>query len=111
MLVLMKGRIRRFIRDRVVIGQITKLGRNGNGLSTAAAMIVFNHDFNTGQIFVHGGFEVSETDGLQAYVGVVEVLHRRLNEQDFQLGTDSLPSGKAGRGILWERCKAIYGRV
>jgi hypothetical protein len=34
-------------------------------------------------MFSDRGFEIGETDGLQAHVGVVEVPDRRLDEQDF----------------------------
>src|SRR6267142_1593445 len=34
-------------------------------------------------MFSDGGFEIGETDGLQAHIGVVKILNRRLDEQNF----------------------------
>ena len=63
-------------------------------------------------MFSYGGFEVSETDGLQAYVGVVEVLYRRLNQQDFQFRTRIYPTrNRIEPAFLRQTCQEIVGRV
>ena len=81
-IVAMKGRERRFIRDPVIIGQVMEFLRNGHGLAAGAAVIVLNDNFNVREMCVDRGFEVAKTDGLQAHIGVVEIFDRRLDEQN-----------------------------
>ena len=46
-------------------------------------MIIFDDDVDIGQMLFHRGFEIAKPDGLQAHVGIVKVLDRRLDEQNF----------------------------
>lgn len=80
----MKRRKGRLVGHRIVIHQVAQLIRNGDRPSTATAVVIFDDDFDVRQVFLYGGFEVSKADGLEAHVGVIKVLDRRLNQQDSQ---------------------------
>ena len=105
-IVLMKGRERRFVRHRIIIGEISKLFRNRHRSSAAPAVIVFDDDFNIRKVFFDRGFEIAKSDGLQPHVGVVEVLNRRLDEQDFHCVKWSYSLSRLARK---ERCNSQGG--
>ena len=45
-------------------------------------MKVPDYEFDAGKVFGDCRFEIAQTDGLQAHIGIVEVLDRRLDEQN-----------------------------
>ena len=85
MKILMEGRERRFVRYRVVLGEIAQLGWNRHGPAAAAGVIVFDRDLNMRQVSSYRCFEISQADRLQAHIGIVKVLDRRLNQYYFQI--------------------------
>ncbi len=80
MIVTVERRKRRLVVDSVVIGQIAKLVRNHDRLTTGARMIVFDDDIDLGQMLFHRGFEIAKADRLQAHVGIVKIPDGRLNK-------------------------------
>ena len=84
MKILMEGRERRFVRYRVILGEIAQLGWNRHGPAAAAGVVVFDRDLDIGQMFCYGRLEVGQADRLQAHIGIVKVLYRRLNQYYFQ---------------------------
>ena len=50
MKIMMKGRKRRFVRYRVVFGEIAQFLWHRDGPAAAAGMIVFDRDLNTRQM-------------------------------------------------------------
>ena len=85
----MKGREWRFVRHRVVVGEISKLLGNRHRPSAATAVVVFDDDVNIGKMLLDRGFQITKPDRLQPHVGIVEVLDRRLDEQELSLGFSS----------------------
>ena len=97
MKILMKGRERRFVRHRVVFGEIAQLGWNRDGPAAAAGVVVFDRDLDIGQMFSYRRLEVGQADRLQAHIGIVKILDRRLNQYYFQIVkviSDRLSRGK-----------------
>ena len=87
-IVLMKRRKGRLVGHRIVIHQVAQLIRNGDRPSTAAGVIIFDDDFDVWQVFLYGGFEVGKADGLEAHVGIVKVLDRRLNHKTLSVARE-----------------------
>ena len=52
-------------------------------LSPAASVEIFDDDFNFRQMFINRCFQIAETNRLKPDISVVEVLHRRLDEENF----------------------------
>jgi hypothetical protein len=48
-------------------------------------------DFDVGKMFRDGGFQIRQTDRLQAHVGVVKISHRRLDEKNLSLHPELYP--------------------
>ena len=97
MKILMEGRERRFVRYRIVFAEIAQLGWNRHGPATAAGVVVFDRDFDIGQMLSYRCLEVGQADRLQAHIGIVKVLYRRLNQYYFQIVkviSDRLRRGK-----------------
>ena len=60
-------------------------------------MVVFDRDLDIGQMFCYGRLEVGQADRLQAHIGIVKILDRRLNQYYFQIVkviSDRLSRGK-----------------
>ena len=60
-------------------------------------MVVFDRDFDIGQMFSYRRLEVGQADRLQAHIGIVKILDRRLNQYYFQIVkviSDRLSRGK-----------------
>ena len=79
-IVLMKGREWRFVRHRVVVGEIAKLSGNRYRPSAAPAVVVFDDDVNIRKVFLDRGFEIAKADRLQPHIGVIEILDGWLDE-------------------------------
>src|SRR5581483_10984183 len=80
-IVTVKGRKRRAVIDSVVIAQVAQLFRDCRRPTAAAGVIIFDADRDVRQMFLDRGFEIGKADGLQAHIGVVKILNRRLDEK------------------------------
>ncbi len=85
MKILMKGRERRLVRYRVVFAEVAQLRWNRHGPAAVAGMVVFDRDVDIRQMFSYRRLEVGQADRLQAHIGIVKVLDRRLNQYYFQI--------------------------
>src|SRR5215510_6709000 len=79
----MKGRERRLVSYRVVVGEIAEFLGNRYRPSAASGVVILDDNFNIGQMLFDRRFEITKSDRLQPDVGVVEVLNWRLNKKNF----------------------------
>ena len=83
MVVPVKSRERRFVRYRVIVFEVKQLFGNRHRPATAAGVIIFDDNVDFRQMLVYGSFKISKPDRLEAHVGVVKILNRWLDEQNF----------------------------
>jgi hypothetical protein len=81
MVIMIKRGKRTAVRVWEVFSKIGKLGGNGYGPAAPSLMKVPNRDLPVGQVFTHRGFQHAKPQRLKPDVGVIKVLHRRLEEQ------------------------------
>jgi len=77
------------VLDWVVGAEISKLLRYRYGPSAVSGMEVSDHDFYFRQMPPDGGLQVAESDRLEPQLGIVIILNRGLEEQEFHARADS----------------------